>query len=762
MALSSRLTSRTLLAVLVGPLLLSGTAAEGDGNGSDRQFERVGTFVVCRNTTCDRNVVEETLSEIAAASVDGRTVAYADAALAAVGFVDITDPEDPQPLGVVRLDGSPTSVAVAGRWLLVAVNTSPSRVAPSGRLDVFDLAACAAQTSSCAAVASHDMGGQPDSVAISPDGGYAAVVIENERDEEVEVGGVEGGLPQLPAGTLRVVRLSGPPTAWRTRTVDLTGLAAYAPEDPEPEYVSINALNLAVVTLQENNHIAIVHLPSARVVHHFPAGTVTLDHVDTEEEGVIEPAGSLLDRPREPDAVAWLDFGRLITADEGDLFGGTRGFTVYALTGRVLSEAGRRMESTAQQHGHYPEDRSENKGTEPEGVLAARFDGRGLVFVGSERANFVAVYEDGGFGSPLSFRQLLPTGIGPEGLLAIPQRGLFLAAAETDDDPVRSQITIFRLQKARASYPQIVSGLRRTGDLAGIAPIGWAALSALAADRHDPRTLFTAHDSVLAQSRLYAVDVGRQPALIRDEIVLSKAGQPVNYDVEGLVQRKNGGFWVVSEGAGNAPNATAPNLLVEVEPDGTVTREIALPPAVSARQRSNGFEGVAVREENGEERVFVAFQREWTGDPASRVRIGEYRPAADSWRFFYYPLDPVASPAGGFVGLSEIVSLPGQRLLVLERDNVGGPDARVKRLYIVSTAGLAPQPEGGVFPLLSKSLVRDLLPDLRATHGWTQEKVEGVAVSADGRLYVGTDNDGVDGNTGETLLLRLGRLPDLD
>ena len=40
----------------------------------------------------------------------------------------------------------------------------------------------------------------------------------------------------------------------------LTGLAERFPDDPEPEYVSINASNQAAVTLQENNHVVIVDL----------------------------------------------------------------------------------------------------------------------------------------------------------------------------------------------------------------------------------------------------------------------------------------------------------------------------------------------------------------------------------------------------------------------------------------------------------------------------------------------------------------------
>jgi hypothetical protein len=747
--------ARLCLGLMVAAGLFGG--AEADQGAREARFERVGTFVVCENTSCDRDEVEQTLSEIVAASRDGRTLVYVDAALGALGFVDIGDPEAPKGLGVVDVEGQPTSVAVAGRFALAVVDTSDSFTNPSGRLDVFDLADCAKDTALCAAVASHDLGGQPDSVAVSPDGRFAAIVIENQRDEEIVVGGVEGGLPQLPAGGLRVVRLQGPPASWTTAGVDLTGLASYAPEDPEPEYVSINSFNVAAVTLQENNHVAFVHLPTGRVIHDFPAGSVTLDGFDTAEDDVIEPVGSLTGVPREPDTVAWLDPFRIVTANEGDLFGGSRGFTVFGPGGRIFFDSRRELENVAQQHGHYPEGRSENKGTEPEGVVAARFAGRDLIFVGSERGNFVAVYDDGGFRHAPRFRQLLPTGVGPEGLLAIPQRGLFVAASETDEDPVRSQITIFRLQSRGASYPQVVSGLRRRGPLAGRAPIGWVALSALAGDRNRAHVLYSAHDSFLDHSRIYVLDVSREPAVIRDEIVLTKDGAPVHYDIEGLVQRRSGGFWVASEGGGNAPTASSRNLLVEVAPGGTALQEVALPASVDALQRSNGFEGVTVLGQGAGERVLVAFQREWTGDPAGRVRLGEYRPATGEWRFFYYPLDPVASPAGGFVGLSEIVAVGPDRLIVLERDNVGGPDARIKKLYAVSIAGVEPQPQGTPFPVLAKSLRADLLPLLRATNGWTQEKVEGVGLSASGRLYVVTDNDGVDENTGETLFFRLAR-----
>lgn len=725
-----------------------------DRKWDEQQFERLATFAVCENTSCDRDVVELTAAEIVAASEDGRTLVYTDSPNASVGFVDITTPSKPKALGALKLDGEPTSVAVHGPWALVAVNTSASFANPSGYLGVFDLKACAKAPETCVAKTKLALAGQPDSIAVSPDHRYAAIVIENERDEDVTVNGVEGGLPQAPSGSLQVLKLHGAPQHWSLRSVDLSGLSAYAPEDAEPEYVSINELNVAAVTLQENNHIVLLHLPTARVIKDFSAGEVDLRNVDTDNEGLLEPIYALEDVAREPDAVAWLNPLAFATANEGDLFGGSRGFSIFGAGGNVLFDSGNELEYIALAHGHYPDDRGDNKGVEPEGIATARFGRREYLFVGMERANLTAVYEVQPFKRP-RFVQALPSGIGPEGLLAIPRRNLFVIASE-DDESLRSTLSIFELKGRRASYPTIVSELRKRGPLAGKAPIGWVALSALAADRNDPTRLYSVHDSYLEQSRIYTIDASKQPARITDEIVLKRDGAAVSYDIEGLTQRANGGFWLASEGSGTALGGT-PNLLVEVTANGKVEREIPLPPEVASLKRSNGYEGVAVTGRGAAEQVYLAIQREWTSDPAGFARIARYTPATNEWRFFYYPLDAVESPAGGWVGLSEIVALDDDRLLVLERDNQAGADARIKRLYVIAVKGVTPAKHGGAIPILKKSLARDLIDDLAAPAGSLQEKVEGVTVASDGSIYIVTDNDGVDGNTGETQFIRLKR-----
>ena len=244
---------------------------------SAEAFNRIATFHVVDNLPADADPADDTVSEIIAPSEDGMTLIYTDSPGQRVGLIDIADPRAPRAAGVVALDGEPTSVVVSGGNALVGVVTSESYANPSGHVAVVDLA-------SKAVVATCDLGGQPDSLAKSADRRYLAVIIENERDEEFN----DGEIPQLPAGNLTVFPLKdGAPDCAAKVIVDLTGLAEVAPTDPEPEFVDINAANQAVVSLQENNHIAIVDLATGKVTAHFSAGTVDLSGIDTEKDKII-------------------------------------------------------------------------------------------------------------------------------------------------------------------------------------------------------------------------------------------------------------------------------------------------------------------------------------------------------------------------------------------------------------------------------------------------------------------------------------------
>ena len=293
----------------------------------EMNFNRVASFPVALNTP----EAEETSAEIIAASGDGMTLIYSDSPAGVIGFVDITDPANPVAAGAFALpNGEPTAVSARGQTVFVAENTSESYTAPSGVLHAVDIA-------SRAVIASCDLGGKPDSTAIAPDGSFITVAIENERDEDLG----EGRVPQMPAGYV-VIQPLGADGAMDCATqirVDLTGLADIAPEDPEPEFVDVNANGEIVVTLQENNHLVVISA-AGEVLSHFSAGTVTLEGVDTEEEGALTFDGSLADIPREPDAVQWIDADHVVIANEGDMDGGSRGFTVFHRDGTQVFEAG--------------------------------------------------------------------------------------------------------------------------------------------------------------------------------------------------------------------------------------------------------------------------------------------------------------------------------------------------------------------------------------------------------------------------------------
>lgn len=721
-------------------------------NADNRVFNRIATFPVYLNT--DINL--ETVAEILDASKDGRTLVYTDSQTKKLGFVDINKPDQPKALGAIDVGGEPTSVAVAGRFALVAVNTSPSFVAPSGHLHVVDI-------ESQTIVATHALAGQPDSVAISPDERYAAVVIENERDEDLG----NGEPPQAPSGLLQIIDLKGKPEDWSIRNVNLDGIASVFPDDAEAEFVAINENNIAVVTLQENNHIALIDLATGSIVSHFTAGMVDLHQIDIKEESpaLIDLSGSLFNIPREPDGVTWIADNLLATADEGDLFGGSRGFTVFDTQGNVVFSSGNTLEHEAVRLGHYPDDRSKNKGNEPESIVFAEFGSQRYLFVASERSSVVFVYKLRGRSHTPELLQTLPAGMGPEGIKAIPKRNLLVSASENDsrDDLYRSVITIYRLENGRPAYPTVVSADRADGT-----PIPWGALSGFALHPRNDKMLYSIHDSFYQQSRIYVMDIRRKPAVIVDEIVLKDGGQTVNLDAEGIAVSAtgDGSFWIASEGAGSVDEPSRPvtslNTLVHAASDGSIIETITLPDAVNAKQRRFGFEGVASVMEGGSEVLYVAFQRPWVDDPApnnnddgGKVRIGRYDHAHGEWTFAYYPLDVRQSPNGGWVGLSEITALGHGRFAVIERDNQGNTDARIKRVYAFSVSDVVFRPEGESFDTLSKTLVRDLLPDLKATGGMVLEKIESLAVTRTGDLLFANDNDGVTDSNGETQLIRI-------
>ncbi len=694
------------------------------GMANADSFNRVASFPTFQNNA---DPSAESSAEIISATADGMTLVYSDSPLEVIGLIDITDPSAPSPKGNIAVGGEPTAVSIIGNTAFVGVNTSESFTAPSGMLKAFDLGTMG-ETAAC------DLGGQPDSTAAAPDGSFIAVAIENERDEDLG----DGRTGQMPGGFLVTVDVvDGTLDCDTVNVIDVTGLADVSPEDPEPEFVDINAEGEIVVTLQENNHIVVATKDG--VINHFSAGAVDLKNIDaTDERAALIFNENQPDRLREPDAVQWIDNTHFAIANEGDMDGGSRGWTIFSQDGEEIYEDGTGFEYAIIEAGHYPDKRSDAKGVEPEGMEFGVFNGTSMAFILAERSSIVGVYDLTDPTAPV-LAQLLPSGVGPEGAVAIPERNLFVTANEVDlieDGGVRSHVMIYELSDAAPAYPQLTSA--GTDEL-----IGWGALSGMVADTDG--IVWAVNDSFYGfQPTIFKIDTKTTPATIIDSIPVTRRNGDYaqQIDMEGITLDGEGGFYVASEGR---TGRVIPHAIYHVDATGEIgfrSGEIGLPPELMAVERRFGFEGITKIGDT----LWMAVQREWADDPKNHVKLVAYNLETEEWGAVHYPK---AEPDTGWVGLSEIVA-HGDYVYVIERDNQIGGAAVTKKVYRIPAAEMVPAPLGSALPVVSKEEVRDLIPDLLSLNGYVVDKVEGLAIFEDGTAWISTDNDGVDDSSGET------------
>lgn len=279
----------------------------------------------------------------------------------------------------------------------------------------------------------------------------------------------------------------------------------------------------------------------------------------------------------------------------------------------------------------------------------------------------------------------------------------------------------------------------------------WGTLSSLSAHPSDPSRLYAVPDGDSPPLRIIAIEVSGGRAQARDQIAVQTAGLP-ELDVEGSAITPSGGFWMASEGkAGNAP----PNFLFEVDASGSVLRTLDLPPEIASGMRDSGFEGVAcVARPGGQVDLYVCFQAGLAGDPDGVTRIGAVNPATGAWRYYGYPLE--AARDGKFCGLSDIIHLGGERFALIERDGRSGKRA-IKLITTVDLAGVAGSEPGEPVPLVHKQVAADLVPVFLDDGRKVEAEIEGLAIAADGMVYVITDNDG----ERPTVLLKLGHRDEL-
>lgn len=143
------------------------------------------------------------------------------------------------------------------------------------------------------------------------------------------------------------------------------------------------------------------------------------------------------------------NMGRLnLVADMGDTDGdgeldemvsfGARSFSIWnGNTGKIVYDSKNDVDKKTNELGTYDDKRSDDKGSEPEAVVAAKMGNQNIIFVGLERSDAFMVYDATNPVSP-QYLQTVKTGDAPEGILFIPasksptKRSLLVVSSEGD------------------------------------------------------------------------------------------------------------------------------------------------------------------------------------------------------------------------------------------------------------------------------------------------------------------------------------------
>ncbi|WP_337965223.1 choice-of-anchor I family protein [uncultured Flavobacterium sp.] len=117
---------------------------------------------------------------------------------------------------------------------------------------------------------------------------------------------------------------------------------------------------------------------------------------------------------------------------------GARSFSIWnGNTGKIVFDSKNDVDKKTQELGTYDDKRSDDKGSEPEAVVAVKMGTQNILFVGLERSDAFMTYDVTSPASP-QYLQTVKTGDAPEGILFIPasksptKRSLLVVSSEGD------------------------------------------------------------------------------------------------------------------------------------------------------------------------------------------------------------------------------------------------------------------------------------------------------------------------------------------
>ncbi|MCS6286565.1 MAG: choice-of-anchor I family protein [Nitrospira sp.] len=208
---------------------------------------------------------DEPRAEIAAFDPQSKRLFSINLNLRQLDVLDLSAPESPVLVQTVPLGGKPNSVAV--RRGIVAVALEGAQKTDPGSVKLFNV--------SGALLNQLTVGALPDMLTFSPNGRWLLVANEGEPNSYNQTDSVD------PDGSVSVIDMRGDVTALTQLDVRTAGFSTAIPQehsssirifgpnatiakDLEPEYITVSRdSKTAWVTLQENNAIGILDIPSA-------------------------------------------------------------------------------------------------------------------------------------------------------------------------------------------------------------------------------------------------------------------------------------------------------------------------------------------------------------------------------------------------------------------------------------------------------------------------------------------------------------------
>ncbi len=189
-----------------------------------------------------------------------------------IEILDFSDPSDIQSVGSADI-GEATSVAVKNGLIAAAVPNADDETA-EGRIVFLD--------ADGTVLGDVTVGNLPDSLTFTPDGSKILVANEGEPVGDTDPLGsisiidVSGGIESATVQTLTFEGFNGREQEFIDKGVRLFPDKTVA-EDVEPEFIAVAPDGTtALVTLQENNAVAVVDIEAGEIVDILPLGTI--DH----------------------------------------------------------------------------------------------------------------------------------------------------------------------------------------------------------------------------------------------------------------------------------------------------------------------------------------------------------------------------------------------------------------------------------------------------------------------------------------------------